>query len=318
MMTKHDHLSQSVEILDGGTGEELQRLGLPDDRQIWSARALVDPQYHDLVRRVHQDFIRAGARYITTNNYAVTPACGLSDRLEELTSLAGQLAVDARNKCHQEGYLGVKICGCLPPLGESYRPDLILPQEVALDYYRRIALSLLPFVDIYLAETMSCLAEASWALTAANAVSPDMPLWVSWTVQKDGRLRSGEPATEAIRSLLKLPGLEGRLKAIAFNCSEPESITLTLQSIHGDRALTADLQQRGIQLGAYANRLVPVAADFELAKSESAAPTREDITETVYTNFALEWVKLGAHFIGGCCGITPQYIKNLSDRLIQE
>ncbi len=316
MINKPSDLKKSVEILDGGTGEELQRLGLPDDRKIWSARALVERQYHDLVRRVHQNFIRAGAHYITTNNYAVTPNCGLADRIEELTTLAGHLAVDARDKCYQEGYPRVKICGCLPPLGESYRPDLILPKEVSLDYYRRIALSLLPFVDIFLAETMSCLAEASWALTAAIAVSPDMPLWVSWTVQRDGCLRSGEPATEAIRSLLKLPEIEGRLKAIAFNCSEPESITLTLQSIHHDRALTANLKQRGIQLGAYANRLVPVEANFELGKSESAAPTREDITETIYTNFALEWVKLGAHFVGGCCGIGPQYIKNLSDRLI--
>ena len=318
MLNKHSDITQTVEILDGGTGEELQRLGLPDDRKFWSARALVDRQYHDLLRRVHQNFIRAGARYVTTSNYAVTPTCGLADRIEELTTLAGQLAVDARNQCTQEGYSPVKICGCLPPLGESYRPDLILPRELSLGYYRRIALSLLPFVDIFLAETMSCLAEATWALEAAIAVSADLPLWVSWTVQQDGCLRSGESATEAIRSLLNFPEIARRLKAISFNCSEPESISLTLQAIHQDKSLTKDLQQREICLGAYANCLVPVAPDFELANSESAAPIRDDLTPAVYTKFARDWVNLGAHFVGGCCGVGPQHIRDLSDRLISD
>ncbi len=316
MLTKHYGVKNSVEILDGGTGEELQRLGLPDDRKIWSARALVDAQYHDLVRRVHQNFIRAGAGYITTNNYAVTPNCGLGDRLEELTALAGQLAIDARDKCIKEGYPPVKICGCLPPLGESYRPDLILPRDISLNYYGRIAMTLRPFVDIFLAETMSCLAEATFALEAAIAVSPDLPLWVSWTVQQDGCLRSGEPATEAIRSLLKLPGINRRLKAIAFNCSEPESISLTLQAIHQDKTLTTQLQKTGICLGAYANRLVPVNPDFKLENSESAAPIRDDLPPEAYTNFAQEWVKLGAHFVGGCCGVEPAHIRDLSERLI--
>jgi S-methylmethionine-dependent homocysteine/selenocysteine methylase len=308
----------SVEILDGGTGEELQRLGLPDDRKFWSARALVDPQYHDLVRRVHQNFIRAGSRYITTCNYAVTPTCGLADRIEELTTIAGHLAVNARNKCTQEGYPAVKICGCLPPLGESYRPDLILPREMSLGYYRRIALSLLPFVDIFLAETMSCLAEATWALEGAIAVNANLPLWVSWTVQQNGCLRSGESATDAIRSLLNLPEIAQRLKVISFNCSEPEAITLTLKAIHADRSLTKELKQRDIYLGAYANRLVPVNPDFELANSESAAPTRDDLPPAVYTKFSQQWVKLGAHFVGGCCGVGPQHIRDLSERLISD
>jgi len=310
-------MNHQVEILDGGTGEELQRVGLPDDRKVWSARALVDPQYHSLLKSVHKSFIKAGSQYITTNNYAVTPNCGFGDSIEQWTSLAGKLAVEARDECVQEGYPKAKICGCLPPLGESYRPDRLLTKEASLDCYRRVVNSLEPFVDLFLAETMSCVLEASWAFQSITSVNKDKPVWVSWTVQSDGCLRSGEPPTEAIRSLLKLDGAEQRLKMISFNCSEPESITLTLKTIYGDQGLTSQLQRLNIRLGAYANRLVPVQKDFEMKANESAAPTRAEITEQVYTNFATEWVKMGVHYIGGCCGITPSHIEHLAQSFVK-
>lgn len=41
-------------LLDGGTGEELFRRGVPDDRSIWSAKAVVDNQYHGVLQQVHQ------------------------------------------------------------------------------------------------------------------------------------------------------------------------------------------------------------------------------------------------------------------------
>ncbi len=216
-----------VELLDGGTGEECFRLGVPDDRTIWSARALVEERYHEIVRQVHRNFIIAGSQYITTNNYSVTPGVGLSARLEELTMVAAKLAVQARLECEQLGYRGIRICGSLPPLVESYRPDLVLPHEQAVTQYLRIVRSLNDSVDIFLAETLSSIAEAISAVQAVTESASRKPIWVSWTLRSDGRLRSGERVSEAIYRLMG-----ENISAILFNCSEPEAICRALTEIN--------------------------------------------------------------------------------------
>ena len=60
-------------ILDGGMGVLLPKLGMPKDPILWSARALVDKQYHPVVVKAHKEFIDAGAGAIITNSYAVIP-----------------------------------------------------------------------------------------------------------------------------------------------------------------------------------------------------------------------------------------------------
>jgi S-methylmethionine-dependent homocysteine/selenocysteine methylase len=295
-----------VGLLDGGTGEECFRLGVPDDRKIWSARALVDEQYHEIVRRVHRNFILAGSQYITTNNYAVTPGVGLSERLGELTTVAGRLAVQARQETEQLGYRGVRICGSLPPLVESYRPDLVLPHDQAVAQYLPIVRSLDDTVDIFLAETMSSIAEAASAIHAVVETTSRKEIWVSWTLRSDGRLRSREHATDAVHSMLS-----ENVAAVLFNCSEPEAISRALTEISEATDLLAKIRAANIRLGAYANRLTPVQDDYAIADTTKPQEMRPDVSVERYTEFACQWVALGAELIGGCCGIGPEYIADL-------
>lgn len=60
-----------ITILDGGMGRELERIGAPFRQPEWSALALMEAP--EMVRRVHEDYIRAGAKVITTNSYALVP-----------------------------------------------------------------------------------------------------------------------------------------------------------------------------------------------------------------------------------------------------
>lgn len=60
--------ARKVLILDGGTREELFRRGVPVDRKIWSATAVVKSEYHSTLQQVHQSFVQAGADAITTNS----------------------------------------------------------------------------------------------------------------------------------------------------------------------------------------------------------------------------------------------------------
>ncbi len=85
-------------LLDGATGTELQRRGVPMDAAAWSAAALVT--HPQTVREVHEDYIRAGADVVTTNSFSTAwhqlePA-GLGDRFRELNARAVELARQAR------------------------------------------------------------------------------------------------------------------------------------------------------------------------------------------------------------------------------
>lgn len=297
-----------VLLLDGGTGEELFRRGVPDDRAIWSARALVDARHHEAVREVHASFIAAGSRYITTSNYAVTPGAGLESRLEELVALAGRLAVEARDRAEERGR-PVQICGSLPPLVESYRPDLVLPHDRGAALYERIARALGPSADVFLAETMSSVAESLSAVHGARRADPEKEVWVSWTLRADGRLRSGEPAADAARALLD----EG-VSALLFNCCEPEAALIALRELAAAPGVLAPARDRGVRTGVYANRLTPVPEGFAMAETTAPQAMREDMPPAEYEQIAARWAELGAELIGGCCGIGPEYIQRLRGR----
>ena len=84
---------KSIRILDGGMSRELVRLGAQLKQPEWSALALMDSP--EIVRRVHEEFITAGADIITTNTYALVPFHIGEDRFRDdgrrLIALAGRL-----------------------------------------------------------------------------------------------------------------------------------------------------------------------------------------------------------------------------------
>jgi S-methylmethionine-dependent homocysteine/selenocysteine methylase len=101
---KDDSDDHPLVLLDGGTGEELFRLGLVDDRKTWSAAALARSQYHPLVVQAHANFLKSGCHCITTNSYGVVPGAGFVDvsEVQELAGLAGKLARRAVNEQDEE------------------------------------------------------------------------------------------------------------------------------------------------------------------------------------------------------------------------
>jgi len=291
-------------LLDGGMGRELQRRGLASVGGAWSAAALLAQP--SVVRAIHQDFIAAGAEVITTSNYAVVPFMlargGLEDRMEVLLTAAADLAREARAEA---GRPGVRIAGSLPPLAQSYRPEMVGPPEEIEPLYRRIASALAPSVDLFICETMSSGAEARSA--AKVAAEFGKPVWVAWTLDDEvtGRLRSGERPGEAVAALQGL-GVE----AFLFNCCVPEAVSAALPDL---RVATAGL------IGAYANALTGFKSDYEIGGQGGEGgetPAREDLDPAAYARLAQEWRALGADILGGCCGIGPDHIAELRRSLL--
>jgi S-methylmethionine-dependent homocysteine/selenocysteine methylase len=323
-------------LLDGGTGEELFRRGVPDDRKLWSATAIVHAEYHSVVEDVHRSFLQAGSNAITTNTYGLVPGVGFSlDEISKYCLQAGEIARESvknyksitENKVSMD-QPGPFVFGSLGPLLESYRGDKIMDHKDGVTVYYRMIVALSQFVDAFLAETLSSLAEAEQVVDAISqfcftvqtnvAKTIAIPLFLSFTVNATGQLRSTENASYSIRKILEIAELKKvQILAFLFNCSEPESITLALEHVNSDMELMQELEERSILLGAYANRLTPISENWELSTSQDAQPLRGDLNPAQYhTCFVQQWVsELNVKIIGGCCGITPDHISHIQLKL---
>ncbi len=289
-----------VTILDGGMGGEISRRLDGAGQGLWSAKALVEAP--DLVVDIHNEFIQAGAQVIITNTYSTIPHYlakeGMADQYIELTRLGGELARRAADASDKE----VRVAGALPPLNESYRPDLVPDAAKATPIYENIVKTLNPYVDLYICETMSSAIEARTAAQAARHFGNNKPVYVAWTLNETpgSGLRSGETVTTAYNAL---EGLS--VDAYLFNCTTPEAIAASLSELTG-------LTDKPV--GAYANRVGEVLEGWTL---DNEVPTirRTDLGEEYFADMGLKCVELGATIVGGCCGIGPEYIRVLSNRL---
>jgi len=187
----------------------------------------------------------------------------------------------------------IMIAGCLPPLAESYRPDLVGPYAKNLQDYRRIVACIAPYCNVILCETMSTGLEAAAACRAA--VETGLPVWVSWTLDESKPvLRSGETVQDAVAALSDV-----NVAAYLFNCTSPESVTKALPIL---KSHIPD----GTAIGGYPNGFVT---------STSGQGEYRDISETEYYDFASKWMSSGATIVGGCCGIFPRHIAHIRDQL---
>ena len=155
-------------------------------------------------------------------------------------------------------------------------------------------------VDILLGETLSQAREAR--IIAKIAQKTDIPLWISFTVDETGNLRSGESLREVAKELLD----EG-VETLLVNCS-------TIQNVQSSIDIYQKLRQEfTFQYGAYANRYDEIRKDYKLALKSTAV--NEDISPSQYTDAVQSWIEKGATIVGGCCGIGPEYIRHMKQNI---
>jgi S-methylmethionine-dependent homocysteine/selenocysteine methylase len=289
---------KKVVLTDGGMGQELVRRSKSEPTPLWSARVLIDEP--DLVRDLHAEFIRAGARVITINTYSATPERLAREGAEELFKPLQKRGIElARQACEQAGE--ATITGCLSPLFGSYAPALTISFEETLDIYRRIVAEQVDGVDLFLCETMASVEEGRAAVTAA--AESGKPVWVSWTLADRGApcLRSGENIEAASDALGDLP-----VAARLINCCRPEDVSAALP----------ELIALGGPVGAYANSFTSVEA-LKHGGTVEVLHARHDLDPEAYAEQAMGWVEAGAQIVGGCCEVGPAHISALRDRLEQ-
>lgn len=294
-------MNKTITILDGGMGQELLKRSSREVTPLWSTQVMMDEP--EIVRDLHADFIRAGARVIALNSYTMTPERlardGQIEDFEKLQLAAISAATSARTSV---GIPGVKIAGCLPPLVASYKSEVAPEYDQMLESYAKIVAIQAPHVDVFMCETMSSIAEAKAALVSAK--KSGLPVWVSLSIQDNdkGLLRSGEPLEEAV-AMLEEFGAGAKL----LNCSKPEAIAASWSKMKSGNGIT----------GAYANGFTSIDS-LKPGGTVKSLESRSDLDPAAYAEFATQWANEGATLIGGCCEVGPDHIAELSRRFAEE
>lgn len=299
----------AITLLDGGMGKQLRRMGAPFRQPEWSALALIEAP--EFVAEAHTEFVVAGAEVIITNNYAIVPYhLGeevVAARGFELTALAGRIAREVADAAATP----VRVAGSLPPLFGSYEPRHFDPDR-APALYRMIVEALVDHVDLWVAETLSTIAEIDVIAAEVAARGGGKPLWIGLTLPEEWDhgaigLRSGEPIDAVVEAIAARAPL---VEAVLFNCALPEQIGPALDALHA-AAVAAGLT---IRTGGYANAFPPVRRDDAYAANAVILERRPDLTPERYADIVDGWVASGATIIGGCCDMYPEHIAELARR----
>jgi S-methylmethionine-dependent homocysteine/selenocysteine methylase len=287
-------------ILDGGMGRELKRMGAPFSQPLWSAQALIESP--EIVTLAHKNFIHAGAEIIIANSYACVPFHLGQKRYESdgarLAKEAAILAQDAVAQTEKQ----VKVAGALPPAFGSYRPDLFDAVE-GEKIFRTLFEAQEPYVDIWLAETISSIEE--FDVIQSVLLQTPKTCYYAFSLQdtpsNTALIRSGQSVREVTQRVC-----ESGDHGVYFNCSVPEVMSQAIQ----DAKQVIDELNAKVEIGVYANNFAPIGSDHE---ANDTIQAMRELSPQDYLVYSKQWHQLGATTIGGCCGIGPEHIQALSD-----
>ena len=188
---------KKTRILDGGMGQELLSRGMDPEGTLWSAKALIEEKYHSLIKKIHEDFIKAGAEVIVTATFTARRIRlrenGLEDQFENLNIKAGEIAQSVK-----KDFPKILVAGGLPPQYLTYEADT-RPTEEIYNNYNEQAKILNPYVDFFYLDVLSSVNEIQ---TAINAISQfNKPYLIGAHISEGNTLPSGEKITDIIKKI---------------------------------------------------------------------------------------------------------------------
>jgi len=282
--------THGVVPLDGAWGTELSRRGLPAGMapEQWN---LDQP---DRVAEVPRAYAEAGARIVLTNTFGGSRCKleknGLADRAAEINRAGARISRDAVPR-------DVFVCASVGPTGEFLEPlGDITPAAMEDIFAQQIAALIEGGADMIVVETMTDLEETLCAVRAAKRLAPSMPVVASMTFDKGARGYATMMGITPAHAAAQLD--EHGADIIGTNCGH--GVEQMIEIVHELRAHTAK------PLWARPNAGLP-----QLVNGATVFP---DEPETMAAKIPA-LVEAGAMFIGGCCGTTPEHIRQMAAAL---
>ncbi len=284
-------------ILDGGTGTDIEARGVPMDGETWCAEA--NRTHPDVVRAVHEAYLKAGADVITANTFATSPilfkALGREGEIAEIDAAAVRLA---REAVADAGADQVAIAGSFSVMrpvaqGADSSPMFNVGSKELMALFEAKAKGLADLgCDLILMEMMRDCDQSLWATEAA--VATGLPVWVGISVQRrhDGRLVGFNRQDWELKDIVTSLMSTGARACLVMHNEMP---------LTEDALLTIKANWAG-PIGAY-----PESGHFEMPNWVFGDISPDDFVEQ-----ARRWRRVGATILGGCCGIGPGHIAALA------
>jgi 5-methyltetrahydrofolate--homocysteine methyltransferase len=276
--------SGQVLVADGATGTNLQQRGLTAGKpgEVWVF------ERPEEILCLHRDFIAAGADIILTCTFGGTSIRlaqeGLGERAAELNQRAAALAREAVQGT------AVLVAGSIGPTGQMLKPLGSMEEQACYDAYEAQARTLAEAgVDLLLIETQYDLTEASLAVRAARAVS-DLPLVCSFSYDRGTRTMMGVKPVQMAKTFAESVDLLG------INCGK--SLEDNLTALKELRSATS----------------LPIwfKPNAGLPRVDAEGRTIFDVTPEAMGARVPDWLAAGANVVGGCCGSSPEHVKEIS------
>jgi methionine synthase / methylenetetrahydrofolate reductase(NADPH) len=281
-------IRQGVLVVDGAMGTQLYERGI-----LYSVCfEELNVTRPEIVQRVHEDYLRAGAQAIETNTFGAhvmrLEKHGLATRVREINLAAAALARKAvAQQPNARGY----VIGAVGPsgyfLGEASHEDLEKVKSAMLEQ----ALALVEGeVDALVIETVRQTSELRVAVEAlAVAAAGRIPVIASVSLDEHGLMADGTSALEIAR-LAK----EWGAQIVGVNCSDgPMGVMTAIEQ----------MAPAGLPLYAVPNAGLPRRVDDRMVYIS---------TPEYFGVYARRMFKLGVRMVGGCCGTTPEHVKRIA------
>jgi len=293
---------KETRVLDGGMGQELLARGVEANGTLWSANALLQEKYHQLLLDTHLDFINSGAEIIVTTTFTTRRMRlrdnGVEDKFEYLNTKAGEIAKKAKDLNPH-----VLVAGGLPPQYLTYEADTRSDDEIKENFYDQAKL-LNPFIDFFYFDVLSSVREFKLAIEAIESFNK--PYLVGAHISEGVKLPSGENISEIITTIN-----HKNLLGIILSCVSPENYEQNI----------TELKSLGVPFGFKLNGFVTTNPDKgytnNFNKSKTGNPNeflghREDLIPEKMALIVKKFKEAGATILGGCCETRPAHIKEIA------
>jgi len=277
-------VKEKVLIADGAMGTMLYGRGVFVN-QCFEELNLANPK---LVRQIHTAYIEAGADIIETNTFGANQfklsRYGLADKIELINQTAVKNAISAA------GNNKVLIAGSVGPSGlENFIPNHEAVKELGDAFGQQCAALAKAGVDILILETFANIDELLIAIDAAASTGP--AIVASVTVNERNESMYGQPIEKLIEQINK----KDTVALIGINCSVgPSSMLNSLERIIGLTDKPICVQPNAGMPRQIENRMLYMCTPEYMAE------------------YAKRFFEKGARIIGGCCGTTPEHIKQIA------
>jgi homocysteine S-methyltransferase len=300
MATWQDKLARDeIVLIDGGMGTELERVGTEMNAMGWSGAAVIEAP--DVVRRLHREYVEAGAEVIITNTFSMAPHMlrdmGYGDRIE--TAIADSVRL-AREAIAEAGNPDVAIAGSISTMRakniERGTWPALPPAEAEKSLSTLARILKEEGCDLIALEMMEDLEVAPMATDVALATG--LPVWLGISCK-----RAGDGTIESF----DVPGvtLDQLYDALLPRGADVLNIMHSEIGVTGEALARAKPRWSG-PMGAY-----PESGYFTMPHwnfVDVIAPA--DLVEQTRG-----WVAQGARIVGGCCGLGPTHIAALRDAM---